>query len=250
MIASIMKIATFLSVISQQRRAGLQAPGMGTLWSSVEQSLSIIMTCIPTMGSVMRTRVWNTGVAIFTTVRRRTRVKAFGLTDHQRSNYEEIGLENRIPRTGFTGADGAGGYYGVTATCYKDNSDPDINLGENIRRTDHVAPPVEQEVTPAPPEEETAPQPPIEEAVEQVPEPEPEPIPEQSNPKTQPPSSYTIGQKVENDLLAEVVASVGACENGFAFVKVEGGYRCNGGRGAHFASDAEVEEEYRNRGGK
>ncbi|RYP77562.1 hypothetical protein DL770_007063 [Monosporascus sp. CRB-9-2] len=112
------------------------------------------------------------------------------------------------------------------------------------------APPVEQEVTPAPPEEETAPQPPIEEAVEQVPEPEPEPIPEPSNPKTQPPSSYTIGQKVENDLLAEVVASVGACENGFAFVKVEGGYQCNGGRGVHFASDAEVEKEYRNRGGK
>ncbi|RYP59191.1 hypothetical protein DL769_008648 [Monosporascus sp. CRB-8-3] len=138
MIASIMKIAAFLSAISQQRRAGLQAPGMSTLWSSVEQSLSIIMTCIPTMGSVMRTRVWNTGVAIFATVRRRMKVKAFSLTHRQKSNYEELELENRIPRGGFTGADRAGGYYGVTATCYKDNSDQDINLGENIRRTDHV----------------------------------------------------------------------------------------------------------------
>lgn len=113
--------------------------------------------------------------------------------------------------------------------------------------------PAEQEIPPATredPDGEKAPQVPVEEPVKQILEPEPQPTAEPPDPKTQPPSSYTIGQKVENDLLAEVVASVGRCKNGYAFAKVEGGYKCGNGKGNHFASDESVLKEYEARGGK
>jgi len=104
-----------------------------------------------------------------------------------------------------------------------------------------LSPPAEQGIPPATGEDH------VEEPVGQTLEPEPESTPEPPNPKTQDPSSYTIGQKVENDVLASVVAEVGNCVNGYEFAKVEGGYRCNNGQGAHFAPDDRVMQEYEKR---
>lgn len=64
------------------------------------------------------------------------------------------------------------------------------------------------------------------------------------------PPSYMIGQKVEDDFLARVVGIVGGCNNGYTYVKVEGGYRCGNGTGSHFATDESVLKEYTARSAK
>ncbi|TVY53886.1 Exocyst complex component SEC3 [Lachnellula cervina] len=64
------------------------------------------------------------------------------------------------------------------------------------------------------------------------------------------PPSYMIGQKVEDDFLARVVGIVGGCNNGYTYVKVEGGYRCGNGTGSHFAADESVLKEYTARSAK
>jgi hypothetical protein len=116
---------------------------------------------------------------------------------------------------------------------------------ENLEFPALLSPSDEQETPPATqesPDEVAAPPIPVEEPMDQVSI--PEPILAPPSPKTQPPSSYTIGQMVENPLLAKVVAIVGQCSNGFEFAKVEGGYQCNGGEGSHFASDKAVMKLY------
>lgn len=151
MAASIMKIVTFIAVMHPQDfNNAVKAPGTSTMWSSVEQSLSIIMPCMPLLGPISRWDLKSRTSRIVATLAGRRAIKR--PPQHhslRRPAYRSLNVGNRGHGGKFWPSDLETGFNGAS-TCYREENeqDPGIELGENIVRTHEVTITYEQNLQP------------------------------------------------------------------------------------------------------